>query len=509
MANRDGDEKRDVGNWIRFLESQVASRNSEIGLLRSEVQEKSKIIERLQAGHEQDTSRLAEMTDALVIASSAIRELESQISSLREVESRLSHEVDVARSELQKVQQQTQDSKSGTSIRRSSMSLGIGIFVIGLLSGFSYRMFSSDPDVLRASSEEFSSDVGPKQAGETAVVEIPESKEKSTEMALSAKPLQEENLMKESLGKRKEPSNADAAHASPSPASVGKLTSGAPGELASREDWMSVLSDIRHLAFKVEKSESWSVSRDYRAGGFPVVITRDQFRDVVSKTLPTALPSRGLDGLVLFEFDAAEIDREHFVKHLKTDGIASASVCKPGSLDPARFRRLSIVVSSQSSALECLKNLLVSQWFKHDWEEISVVSLASKARFSASFYSDKKFVSFQEWEPDWITAVTVGDEADARVLPVFRARRLASIARVLSKSSDVHVEVPVSERGYVSFGNFAVVPSGLVKGAVRATRISASSGLAVGKTVSQQVVANAKAVIINGAEIKPEKRDRY
>jgi hypothetical protein len=518
VAKKDGEEKRDVGNWIRFLESQVESRNSEIGLLRAEVQEKSKIIENLQSGREQDTYRLAEMTEALVIASEAIRELESQLSSFRETESRLSHDADALRAELQKSQQQAIALKSTTGSRRSPMYLSVGIFLIGLASGLSYRAFSPQEDSGRVLSE--ASEVGeaPKatespKATEAAkspvVVEVPDVKEKPSGVALSAKPLSEKNLMEENLNKQKEVSGGAKEPVVHSPALEAAYVNRVGGELVSRDDWMNFLGELRRIAFKVEKAEAWSVSRDYRDLGYPVVITRDQFRDVVSKTLPTALPSRGSDGLILFELDSTEVDREQLVKHLKSEGIASASVCRPGSLDPSRYRRLSIVVSAYSTSLECLKSLMASQWFNHAWEELSIVSLAPKARFSASYYTDKKFVSFQEWEPDWITAVTVGDEADARGPAVFRAKRLASIARVLTKSSDVHVEIPASENGYVSFGNFAVVPNGLVKGALRATRISVATGKVVGKSVSQPVAVNAKAVIINGAEVRPEKKDRY
>jgi hypothetical protein len=509
VTKKEAEEKRDVGNWIRFLESQVASRNSEIGFLRAEAQEKSRIIENLKAGREQDTNRLAEMTDALVIASEAIRELESQISSFREAESRLSHEVDLLRGESQRFQQQALDLKSRTFFRRSSMYLGVGIFLIGLVSGLTYRTKSPDVESSRASVEKLDADVASSEVKNSVAAEAPSAQEKSSRMTLSAKSLSEKNLMEESLSKQKDVSVGAKLTSDNSAVSETTHTSREVGDLVSREDWMNVLGDVRRTAFKVDKSEAWSVSRDYRDFGFPVVITRDQFRDVVSKTLPTALPSRGSDGLFLFEFDGSDIDRDQLVKHLKNDGVASASVCRPGNLDPARYRRLSIVVSAHSAPLECLKNLVSSQWFNHAWEEISIVSLVPKARFSASYYSDKKFVSFQEWEPDWITAVTVGDETDARVPAVFRANRLASIARILTKSSDVHVEIPASDAGYVSFGNFAVVPSGLVKGALRATRISVATGRAVGKSVSQPVAANAKAVIINGAEVKPEKQDRY
>lgn len=267
---------------------------------------------------------------------------------------------------------------------------------------------------------------------------------------------------------------------------------------------MDLLSQLRMSAFMVEKNQDWAISQDYKNVSYPVVITRAQFRDVVSKTLPTALPSRKSDGLFLYDLSASDIDNSELTKRLKGEGIVSAPLCKPWDLDPQGHRRLSIVVSGRSAAAECLKRLVTSQWFKHSWEEISVVSLVPEARFSASYFSEKKFISFQEWKPDWISSVTVGSSEN--ISPeVLRAQRLVGIARVLVKSSDVHIEIPAAENGYVSFGNFAVVPNSVVKAPVRATRISVATGRTVGKTVSQPVAVNARAVIINGAEAKPEK----
>ncbi len=480
MNSRGQAEKRDSGEWIQFLQTQIENRNSEIALLRSEVQDKSTIVEEMQRIHEQDTVRLTEMTEALVTASSAIQELESQVSELRETESRLSHDVDLARSHVNSLQQEIQNQKLSNTSKRRLSPMGTALFLFGIVVSLvaHFAQNGNAPEVTHLAA---------KPLGESLEKLAPEAQKDAvvSEMALQS--------MENS------PAGALPVSTPFSNDRVGKE------RMVTQNEWMSLLSQMRSVAFSVDESDEWSVSKDYKDQGFPIVITRAQFRDVVSKTLPTALPSRGFDGVFLYDIATLDADKEEMSRALKSEGIPAASLCRPWDLDVSGFRRLSIVVTGNSENATCLKNLMTSQWFKNGWEEISIVNLAAEARFSASSYSDKKFFSFQEWAPDWIPLITVGAEPDTMPASILRARRLVSIARVLTKSSDVLIEVPVAESKSVSFGNFAVIPAGLVKGPVRATRISVSTGRPVGKTISQPVASNAKAVIINGAEAKPEK----
>jgi hypothetical protein len=150
--------------------------------------------------------------------------------------------------------------------------------------------------------------------------------------------------------------------------------------------------------------------------------------------------------------------------------------------------------------VDCLNRLVTSQWFGGHWEEITVVSLTPSPKFSASYFGEKKFFSFQEWNRDWISRVTVGSE-DSKMLPAqLRAKRLVSISRVLTKSSDVQIEVPVADARWVSFGNFAIIPESLPIGPLRATRLSIATGRPIGKAVMQSIAPNARAVIINGTD---------
>lgn len=143
MTAKPHPEKKDTNSWTQFLESQVANRNAEIALLRSDVQKKANTILELQASHEKDTTSLAGMTEALVTASKAIQELEQQISALRETESQLSHEIDTAKTEAAAVQMQLQEqlskNKKYTIWHRPGSAMGVVILALGMALGLASR----------------------------------------------------------------------------------------------------------------------------------------------------------------------------------------------------------------------------------------------------------------------------------------------------------------------------------------------------------------------------------
>jgi hypothetical protein len=460
----DAEHPRDAGSWLRFLESQIANRDSEIALLRAEIQDKGRSHLAHLEMQKLDTERLLEMTDALASASLVIRNLEGSLSEARESESRLNNLTEELERNLRYAHDEIEQDKNRPFFHRPAVVGGafgvlIGVVTVAFVLGFPLFRAEKPTKVVSADNE---------------LVARPN--------ALAAKLLPEAEIGANNT------SDADDVTV---PEDDGKIT---------REVWIETLGVLRKAALGVDASELWAQSLEFKDVGEPVVVTRAQFRDVVSKNLPTALPSGVSDGLFLYDIGQEDADKVQLVASLKEEKVASASLCKPWDTDPSNFRRLSIVVSNSLASVDCLNRLVNSQWFRNQWSEVTVVSITSSPIFAASYFSEKKFFSFQEWKQEWITQVTVGSESDKWSNSQVRAKRLAAIARVLSTSSDVRVEVPVGDARWVSFGNFAVIPASLPTGPLRATRLSVATGRPTGKAVTQPIAPNARAVIINGSE---------
>jgi hypothetical protein len=226
----------------------------------------------------------------------------------------------------------------------------------------------------------------------------------------------------------------------------------------------------------------------YRHQAKGLAITRGQFLDVVSKKVPANLPTRQANlGMVLYALSPVDFDPQQFSRVARDTTGQIEPLCRSGAtpLKLTGVERLTILISNAPQYYKCLNELFERNPEFLQIQEVTFVGFTRGSTFFASLSAQKKLISLQMWNPDWLLDNTVGLEETGSELPrVRRALRLANVTRALGQPSDVRMQIPASFRPLAGpysdptnptppkpfvVGNFALVPSHMPRGSLIAT----------------------------------------
>jgi|GEM_PF-679952 len=226
----------------------------------------------------------------------------------------------------------------------------------------------------------------------------------------------------------------------------------------------------------------------YRHQAKGLAITRGQFLDVVSRKVPANLPTRQANqGLILHALSAIDFDSAQFEKVAQDSGAQLEPLCRSNKPQPQLegIERITVLMSNTPQNFKCLQDWLTSQPKLTLVQEMSLIGFTRGPTFFGSLSSQKKLVSLQMWNPDWLLDNTVGLEETGSEQPARkRALRLANVTRAVGQPSDVRMQIPASFRPLAGplieprdptpakplvIGNFALVPSHMPRGTLMAT----------------------------------------
>lgn len=282
-----------------------------------------------------------------------------------------------------------------------------------------------------------------------------------------------------------EASNTQVVGEKPETTENGNLPAGEVSYL----DWRTQLKSIEELATRQGiKVSSTTITPPYKRWAKGLAITRGQFLDVVSRKVPANLPTRpSTQGLVLHALADSDFDNTQFAKVVHESGIRLESMCQSAKKQLAldAVERITILLSNSSGNFRCLQDWLKSEPNLQKVVELSLIGFTRGPTFFGSLTSDKRLVSLQMWNPDWLVDNTVGIDENGRESPrQKRSLRLANVTRALGQPSDVRMQIPALTRSLsgplveprdpkptkpVVIGNFALVPSHMPRGTVIAT----------------------------------------
>jgi len=226
----------------------------------------------------------------------------------------------------------------------------------------------------------------------------------------------------------------------------------------------------------------------YRHQAKGLAITRGQFLDVVSKKVPANLPTRQTNlGMILYALSSSDFDTAQFTKIARESTAHLEPLCLADSapLPLEGVERITVLLSNTPQFFKCLLNVLERNPKLTQVQELSVVGFTRGSTFYGSLSAEKKLLSLQMWNPDWLLDNTVGLEETGNEQPKQRrSLRLANVTRALGQPSDVRMQIPASFRPLVGplidplyptppkpliVGNFALVPSHMPRGSLIAT----------------------------------------
>lgn len=226
----------------------------------------------------------------------------------------------------------------------------------------------------------------------------------------------------------------------------------------------------------------------YRHQAKGLAITRGQFLDVVSKRIPTSLPTRQSNlGIIIHALSPADFDPSKFTTLAQENSSQVLDLCgsEKTPLNLEGLERITILLNNTPQNFKCLQNLLELNPDLTKIQEISLIGFTRGPTFYASLSSHKKLLSLQMWNPDWLLDNTVGlEETGNETATLRRSLRLANVTRALAQPSDVRMQIPASYRSLegpliepryptppkpLVVGNFALVPSHMPRGSLIAT----------------------------------------
>ena len=271
----------------------------------------------------------------------------------------------------------------------------------------------------------------------------------------------------------------------------------------------------------------------------PLIVTRGQFIDLVTNKRPTTLPTRrAREGILVYSVSKTTLDEQELTASLNDVRVAHEHLCRAGK-EGWRFKRVTIVTDNEIKSRQCLETFLKSFPNQAVPEEVSLIVLTSNVQFWASASGPTSHFSLQQWHPDWVLNMQSADEEpevqnrSARQNTKVRAQKLALLAKALTSTSDVKIEVPVkfrpsakakkfahsahsanpvnsisiespadvvaaSEEDPLVFGNFILLPLHLPLNPVRATRHTLTGSRKGTKPALGQVYSNTRALIVSG-----------
>jgi hypothetical protein len=254
----------------------------------------------------------------------------------------------------------------------------------------------------------------------------------------------------------------------------------------------------------------------YRHQAKGLAITRGQFLDVVSRKIPTNLPTRKSNlGLVLHALGPADFNSSQYTKAANDSGTRLEPLCRSGGskISTEGSERITVLLSNTPAFFKCLQDWLSTGPDFKNVSELSLIGFTRGPTFFGSITADKKLLSLQMWNPDWLVDNTVAiDETGRESLVQKRTLRLANVTRALGQPSDVRMSIPASTRPLTGpliepkdptpakplvIGNFALVPSHMPRGSLIATAFtSAQKGRGKSVTVSPPGPGRAKALVL-------------
>lgn len=254
----------------------------------------------------------------------------------------------------------------------------------------------------------------------------------------------------------------------------------------------------------------------YRHQAKGLAITRGQFLDVVSKKVPANLPTRQANlGVVLHALSTVDFDTQQFNKMANDSSAQFMKLCRSekAPLNLEGVERITVLLSNTPQSFKCLTDLLEHNPALTKVQELSLVGFTRGSTFYASLSSQKKLLSLQMWNPDWLLDNTVGLEETGKESPAQRrSLRLANVTRALAQPSDVRMQIPASFRPLVGplidprdptppkplvIGNFAMVPSHMPRGSLIATAFtSPGQDKSKSATVKPPGVGRTKALVL-------------
>lgn len=240
----------------------------------------------------------------------------------------------------------------------------------------------------------------------------------------------------------------------------------------------------------------------------PVVITRGQFLDVVTRKMPSSLPtSSGRDGAVFHAVADADISSKALSGALQDLELAHDSLCNPTRhLDTSALTRVTLFFHATKVNLDCVKAFLSQAAFeatgnktKQGPKEITLIALSSSTGFFGARQENGVTLTLQTWESAWLDTMVANWEDDSTLPPpARRARRLAQTARALGQASDVVIDLPFAKSDTSPFGNFVALPRSLASGTVRARRIGEAVRKSHGKEASWTLSQQTSLLVVSG-----------
>jgi hypothetical protein len=281
----------------------------------------------------------------------------------------------------------------------------------------------------------------------------------------------------------------------------------------------SFFSDVQTSVFpslRPATNASWGVraaltsgSRlELEKGESPVVITRGQFLDVVTRNMPTSLPtSTARDGVVFHSLAETEISTKVLSAALDEEELAHDALCSPKRrLDASKFKRVTLIFHATRANLDCAKVFLAREIRapqegskNHSVREITLVALSGLEGYYGAREEGGVTLTMQTWESRWLDSMVAAwdDEASLSVTSR-RAKRLAQTTRALGRASDVVVDIPVLKGAVTPFGNFVALPRSLAIGTVRARRIGDAVKKSKGKEAAWTLTPTTSLLIVSG-----------
>jgi hypothetical protein len=230
------------------------------------------------------------------------------------------------------------------------------------------------------------------------------------------------------------------------------------------------------------------------------VVTRGQFLDIVSRRMPSSLPTgNARDGAFFHALAETDVDVRTLTKELAAQEVPFDALCNPRRLDPRKYARATLVFHATRANLDCVKVFLERELSGQGPREVTLVALSAGDGFYAARKEGGTSLSLQTWESAWLETMVAAWDDDANLsAPSRRARRLASLARALTRASDVVVEVPWA-RGALPFGNFVALPRGLAKGTLRARRVGEAVQKSKGLEAAWKLTPATSVLVVSGA----------
>jgi len=231
------------------------------------------------------------------------------------------------------------------------------------------------------------------------------------------------------------------------------ITENAAGEV-DYTTWRRQFRSFEELLMeRGTKNLSVTMTPRYRHQAKGLAITRGQFLDVVSKKVPANLPTRPANvGMVLHALSPVDFELQQFTRSAR-DSIAQIEpLCRPGAsqLKLEGVERLTVLISNTPQYYKCLNDFFDKNPEFINIQELTFVGFTRGSTFFASLSAQKKLISLQMWNPDWLLDNTVGLEETGSEQPrACRALRLANVTGATFRRQNANPRIVPATRWFI------------------------------------------------------------